>query len=285
MAETDIEAWKRFEIQALRKICEAAGKEFVVLDNTIADCIDYFETLLLGTRPVLLSSVKIAERIIDENRALIRNARKIILLDGDRTMTNNDASWRFCELLGIGKETLDDIYRGGHYSLYQFFRAAKLYATFAPASREEAARRAGEEALINEALLTDILQNGAGALTIGITSGILETWRNIQTRFHFPAILAGGSNLERDRYIVGRAVKYHLARLLRAAGKYVIAVGDSDIDLAMLEASDRGFIVAQEKRRPSLERYFQTPDTKIMQLAYSVFQYDGLETKQSLFSE
>ena len=285
MTEEKVNAWKEFEIQSLREICLNYDKEFVVLDNNIEDCIDYFETMLLGTREILLNSALIAEYIILKNQKLINEYKNLILLDCDRTISNNDTTYDFCDKIGIDKQKLKNIFSGEFYSLYQFFKAAKLYAEKDVSLYESASFDAMEKAVLNMPLLEDIKQNGNGYLTIGITSGILKIWERVQEKQRFPSFIAGGSNIKTDKIIVSRAVKYYLVKNLKKIGKYIIAVGDSMIDIDMLKEADKAFIVAQEKINPSVEIYLESNKTDIEQLEYNKMYYDGIPIRRSLFDE
>jgi hypothetical protein len=283
MNEEAVNAWKEFEIQSLREICHNHGKEFVVLDNNIEDCIDFFETLLLGTRDILLKSEKIAEYVISQNQELIDRYKNIILIDCDRTLSNNDTTYDFCESMDIDKRNLKKIFLGERYSSYQFFRASKLYSERDLTIYENACGYAMQKAVLNTPLIEDIKHNGNGYLSIGITSGILKTWEKIQGKHDFPLIVAGGSNLKTDNIIVSRAVKYHLVKLLHKKGKIITAVGDSMVDIDMLNEADKGFIVAQDKINDTLKTYLKGTKTKIMQLEYSKLYYDDIVIKRSLF--
>jgi hypothetical protein len=121
MSEEKINRWKEFEMQSLKEICLANNKEFVVLDNNIEDCIDFFDTLLLGVHNTLLNSKDIAKHIITKHQELIDKYKNIILLDCDRTISNNDTTYDFCNSMGIDKHELKNIFAGEHYSSYQFF--------------------------------------------------------------------------------------------------------------------------------------------------------------------
>jgi len=283
MSEEEIKAWKEFEITSLRKICHEQNKEFVVLDNNIEDCIDYFETLLLGTRGITLDSVKIAENIINQYKTILAKYNKIILLDCDRTISNNDSTYDFCKVMGIDKGVLKDIFSGERYSLYQFFRAAKLYSQQSPDVYKRACVYAAERASLNWDLINDIKNNSAGYLSIGITSGIVETWMRIQEKSAFPHILIGGVNMNESNLIIARSVKYQLTKLLRRQGKYIIAVGDSAVDIEMLEEADKGFIVAREKINAGIEKYLHGAHSNIMQLKYNKFIYDKLPVEEGIF--
>jgi hypothetical protein len=284
MSEKEIEAWKEFEILSLREICLKCNKEFVVIDNIIEDCIDYFETLLLGSRNILLNSEKIAEYIIKKNEKIIYKNKKIILLDCDRTISDNDTTYDFCISMGICKQNLKNIFQGEHYSSYQFFRTAKLYAGKDISLYDYASTLAMKKAVLNMSLIDDIKHNGSGYLPIGITSGVFGIWGKIQEKHKFPCIIEGGSNIKIDKFIVSRTVKYQLVRLLHKIGKYIIAVGDSMGDIDMLNEADEGFIIAQEKRNETLEIYFKTIKTEIVQLEYNKLLYDGVTVRRSIFS-
>jgi phosphoserine phosphatase len=283
MTEEKINNWKRFEIQSLREMCLIHDKEFVVLDNNIEDCVDYFETMLLGTRNIILNSKKVAEYIISGHENLINEYQNIVLVDCDRTVSDNDTTYDFCNSLGIDKQKLKNIFGGEHYTIYQFYRAAKLYAEKDISAYESASNYAMSKIVLNIPLIEDIKQNDKNYLAIGITSGILKTWEKVREKYGFPCIITGGSNVNTDKIIVSRLVKYHLVKLLKRKGKYVIAIGDSMVDIDMLNEADKGFIVAQEKINETIKTYLKLVNTKIMQLDYNKLKYDDINTKRSLF--
>jgi phosphoserine phosphatase len=148
---------------------------------------------------------------------------------------------------------------------------------------ESASTYAIGKAVLNMPLIEDIKHNGVNYLSIGITSGIFRTWEKLKEKHGFPCIIAGGSNIKTDKIIVSRAVKYHLVKLLKKKRKYVIAIGDSIVDIDMLNEADKGFIVAQNKINKTIKTYLESVKTKIMQLDYNKLHYDGITTKRSLF--
>jgi hypothetical protein len=283
MAEKEIESWKDFEIDGLRNICLAQNKELIVLDNNTEDALDFFERYILDNTGITLNAEKIAQSIITEHRDIIDRHTNIILLDCDRTISNNDTTYDFCSYLGINKIILKEIFAGERYSSYQFFRAAKVYTQKTRALYDNAGIHAAGKAVLNHSLVDDIKNNGKEYLSIGITSGILKTWETIRSQLGFPRIIVGGSNLNTDRIIVSRSVKYQLARMLRVKGKHIIAVGDSAVDIDMLEEADKGFIVAQEKTSNGIAEYFKKTKSKVMQLAYNQYYYGDVTTKGGIF--
>jgi len=282
MSEEKVNKWKEYEIQSLRKMCLDYNKEFIVLDNNIEDCIDFFETLLLKTHDILLDSKKIAEYIINKHQDAIDEYKNIILIDCDRTISDNDTTYDFCNSIDIDKQKLKEIFFNEHYTLYQFFRAAKLYTEKGISMYESASTYAMGKAIMNMSLIEDIKHNSEKYLSIGITSGILRTWEKLQEKHGFPCIIAGGSNIKTDKIIISRSVKYNFAKLLKKEGKYVIAIGDSMVDIDMLNEADKGFIVAQEKINETIKTYFKTIKTKIMQLNYNKVHYENITAKRSV---
>ncbi|MCL1992766.1 MAG: hypothetical protein FWG66_07450 [Spirochaetes bacterium] len=283
MSIEQINAWKDFEIQSLRKMCYDQSKEFVVLDNNVEECIDFFETLLLETRDVLLNSKKIAELVLSKHENVFNKYNNVVLLDCDRTLSNNDTTYDFCNILGIENTVLKDIFHGEHYSLYQFFRVAKIYSKYSISDYKRASIYAMGKMQLNMHLVEDINKNGANYLSVGITSGVLGTWESVVEQYNFPSILIGGSNFNSDKYIISRAVKYYLVKLLKDTKKQVIAVGDSMVDFDMLNVADKGFLVAQEKINSKIKVIFENSKTDIMQLEYNQLHYKGIEVKRSMF--
>jgi hypothetical protein len=283
MPVEDINRWKTKEINGLRKSLWQVDKELIILDSCIEEIILFFEFILLSHGDLIWDEKAIARKLISENENFIRRYEKILLLDCDRTLSIDDTTYAFCEQMKIGKHLIKEIYAGEKYTLFQFFRAAVLYSKIDLALYQQAAVYAANNAMINYALIEDINKNGREFLSIGITSGTLQTWKNIKTYIHFPDIVLGGSNLRLGKTIVSRFVKYQMAKLLRGMGKYVIAVGDSSIDVQMLEEADKGYIIANSKLNDGMVKYFNCKNSRIMQLSYSDVQYSDIPSQKSLF--
>ncbi len=92
----DIDKWQRNEIAALREYCHQHDKDFFVLDNPEKGCFDDAAAIVSFIRAVhdgfscLLFAKRCAEKILLNEQGRV----KIILSDGDKTITMKDISWR-----------------------------------------------------------------------------------------------------------------------------------------------------------------------------------------------
>jgi len=277
-----ITKWKEIEIDGLQKTLSEIDKELIILDNDIDNIVSFFE-YIFSHENVIFDARQIASSLIRKNQTLIEKYEKIILLDCDNTLSINDTTYEFCKTLKIDKAILKEILVNERYSLYQFYRIANLYSSFPLHSYYDSSEFAANRTILNDDLIKDITENGKEYLSIGITSGVLQTWKNIQKKHNFPELIIGGSNLKIEDVIISKFVKYQFTKLLRKKRKYVIAVGDSIIDMLMLEESDKGFIVANQKLNCGIEDYINNY-TSISQLQYNKFKYKKIISKKSIFT-
>jgi phosphoserine phosphatase len=281
---TAIEHWKNYEITALREVCRELNKELVIFDGEIEACCDFLCDLISDFEHLLASDI--VKNIIADNYDIINNSNTILLVDCDRTITVNDTTYDFCEAAGIEKSILKAIYSGEYYSVFQFYRANKKYDAVIPDSRfYEACAYAAGKAQINDRLIADIRTQTENVCVIGITSGIANVWSKIKQDIGFPQIIIGKGRGEDYEYFVSVTAKYMLADALKKMGKHVIAIGDSMIDVQMLETADNGFVVAGEKINLGVKTYFETSgkNIKIKQLSYNMFKYGGVKEVASIW--
>ena len=89
---------------------------------------------------------------------------------------------------------------------------------------------------------------------------------------------------EEMNYLVTPAVKEALCQELRPLGKRVISIGDSLLDLGMLEAADLGVLAVGRKRDPRLIRYFsENSGSSIRQFSFNLEKYEQLKEVDHLW--
>jgi soluble P-type ATPase len=178
-------------------------------------------------------------------------------------------------------DVIRSVYKGEYYSLYQFYKANSIYDTISN-KYYSACEFAAENVQINIDLIKDIKSNNVSV--IGLTSGIADIWDIKRAEMSFPNLIFGKSRtLDNNVYISG-FVKLAVVKELHKRGKNVIAVGDSPIDIGMLEEADKGYIVALSKLSSGVERYIEThSNTKIKQLSYNSIKYNNIEEVTSIW--
>lgn len=274
---------ERQELRAIREACRKIPKELIVFDDEVPDCIGFLSEMIEQRGHIPFDSERILDNILADHEEIFSRHKNILLVDCDRTITDNDTTYNFCEQLNIEGEFIKKKLQPDKYTLYQFYCVAKKYTERSAAAFKSASAFALECAVINSRLIADIRNNMSGFLTVGITCGVRYTWDKMRQRLGFPDILIGGSHLKNDSYIISAYTKGRLAERLLAMGKHVVAVGDSPLDVEMLEVADKGFLVAQEKLNLGIEEYLlQKESTRIRQLCYSKHLYDGIPVANSI---
>ena len=112
-----------------------------------------------------------------------------------------------------------------------------------------------------------LIQHQKNTHVIALTAGLLEVWATKIRTLHDVDAIFGNSLTAEQRYLVTPAFKKYVAQAFKAKGFTITAIGDSIIDIPMLEASHQSYIVAHSKINPTTQQYFeQNPQTKIMQI-------------------
>lgn len=279
-SEEEIIGWQQFEIAQMQEVCKNIDKELIVLNGDTVTCIGFL--LALISSPQEFQVMDIARRIIDCNLSQIKDTDTVLLTDCDKTLSLEDTGNHFCALANIDTEKIKNVYRGDYYSVFQSYRADSILLEGITEDRyAEICRSCVQSAEINSNLIEDI-KSHKGYFALGLTAGFTEIWSKIVERFNLN-ISVSGKNYEGWSYYVSANVKYAVAKLLRQMGKFVIAVGDGILDLKMLEEADRGYVIAQSKLSGGVRNYFKNNNSKIMQLKYNQFKYDGIKEVSSIW--
>lgn len=274
----EIEAWEEYEIAQMQEVCSGLDKELIVLDGDIPVCVEFLKQII--ATPAICQPREAVREMLKGYADEIAKSSVVVVTDCDKTVAVNDTGDLFGRFVGLDGKIVKEIFKGDYYSAYQFFKWKKLYArAMQEGTFTDGCAYAVRAAEINEKLKNDVL-NGS-ALTIGITTGVIEIWGEIRRNISYPRLLFGNSMSE--TLIVSATTKRMLVEELRKMGKYVIALGDGTLDMPMLNAADKGFIVAESKLSKSVAVYFATHKTRIRQLGYSKFKYDGVEVARSIW--
>jgi hypothetical protein len=282
-SENEIDRWKKIEIESLSNICLDLGKELIVLDDDLTASVNFISDLVFY--PTNLLAVENAKRIVSSCSERLVGIDTVVLIDCDKTLSRNDTTVDFCNYAELDMNTIREIYKGEYYTVYQFYRANFLYDTVLPHSLYiSACKSAANSVKINSELIKDIRQNSNDAVIIGLTSGIADIWSSIQSNISFPDCIFGKSRTLDNSVYVSGFVKRAVVRELHKIGKTVISVGDSPIDIGMLEESDKGYIVASSKLSLGVEKHIASHnDTNIKQLSYSPLKYSIIKEDKSIW--
>lgn len=245
--------WKKFEKFELDKICNNHNKELVILDEETESSVQFISFWLDSYLSKFCNQTS-ALSFYKEYKELLKKSTQIILIDCDKTVSINDGTYDFCRYLGVKKEELKSVFRNDRYTSYQFFKVWNLYKKKNPIKIEESVTLTVQNINLSQSVF-DYLTNQKDSVVIGVTSGVFDIWNLINEKYKIFDVLLGNTCKSEFEYLVTPLFKKEIASLLREKGKHVVAIGDSVIDIPMLEAADQGYLIAHEKLNKAVESY------------------------------
>lgn len=265
--------WKEYEKFELNKICNSHRKELVILDEDTNSSVQFISYWLESYSSKLCNQTS-ALKFYTKNKELLEKSNQIILVDCDKTVSINDGTYDFCRHLGIKKEELKSVFRNDRYTSYQFFKVWNLYKKNSSMKVGEAAVQTLRKIKLSQSL-SNYLSSKKGSIVIGITSGVFDIWSLVNEKHQIFDVLLGNICKPEIEYLVTPLFKKEIANLLRDKGKHVVAIGDSMIDIPMLEAANQGYLVAHEKLNKAVEAYLaETECTNIESMFEVGLSYD-----------
>ncbi|MBQ7190053.1 MAG: AAA family ATPase [Kiritimatiellae bacterium] len=267
-SERQLEEWQRLEIRQLSKICFDNRREFIVLDSSTEDSLLFLEHFFLKY-PSLSSLVK-AQEIADNIKKNCGNNKKIAIFDCDKTVSSHDITVSVFEVANISVKFLKQLFYNEPYTQFQFWKLHRLYDNLD--QYEKVLKDAVVQVDFNDFILAkmDELRNN-GYKIFGLTSGITDAWKIINSRYRLFSDVYGG--------ILSSAIKGYVVQILMESGFSVFACGDSTVDIFMLESASIGVIWAPGKIRETIQAYFnENPRTTIVQFRDNPNQYLGIKS-------
>ncbi|SMS02538.1 hypothetical protein VIM7927_03871 [Vibrio mangrovi] len=246
--------WKKFEKIELENICNHNNKELVILDEDTKSSVQFISYWLDSYSSTLCNQASALD-FYNRHQELLEKSTQIILIDCDKTVSINDGTYDFCRYLGIRKEELKSVFRNDRYTSYQFFKVWNLYRKQNPIKVEESAIQTLQKISLSQDVF-DYLACQKDSVVIGVTSGVFDIWSLVNEKYQVFDVLLGNTCKSEIEYLVTPLFKKAIAKLLREKGKHVVAIGDSMIDIPMLEAANQGYLIAHEKLNTAVESYF-----------------------------
>ena len=269
----EIDAWKSFEIKELKKACNELEKELVILDEDTQNCLQFITHWVTDFNR--FNYPMIAKKLV--NQFLESNDKKystVILLDCDNTLSENDTTYNFCDFLNIEPSALKQIFLGDRYSSYQFFKVQNLYQYADNEQLQKAVKYAISKIQISNKIWTFSKQQGIKAYLCALTSGIWDIWQGKAEELNNIDIVWGNFINKTRTYFVTPLLKKYITLTFKACGIQVIAIGDSIIDIPMLETAEQGYIVAHKKLNKAVSKYFlDNPNSHIKQIFATQWNY------------
>ena len=109
---------------------------------------------------------------------------------------------------------------------------------------------------------------------MALTVGLLEVWQAKCTELSSIDAVVGNSVCALPDVLITPLFKKYVAQEFKNQGIYVIAIGDSIIDVPMLEFADEGYLVAHQKLNHAVMNYFSDClNSSIVQVFATEYRY------------
>ena len=279
-SEENINNWKRFEIENMKKEVVSQNKDFIILDDSTTTSAEFISEYIKKD----WRTVTITKKIINSLKEKIKNCDEIVLTDLDKTLSIDDLTNDFVKYSNLEGKKIKNIFSGDYYTTYQFYKFHNYLALSKDfnCAVDYAIGKIG----YNTALIKELENKKPGTAIIGITTGMADAWNKINKKLKILDSLIGKSTFKIDgidTYITPQ-IKGMVANELKNLGKKVLSVGDSYIDLEMLTLSHRGYLVAMLKLDKRIEKRVEyLKDKNIAQLNFNKFKYEKIREVNTIW--
>ncbi|CAB9526629.1 Inherit from ascNOG: Conserved hypothetical protein [Seminavis robusta] len=271
-------AWMEHETAHLREKCQQHGIYFEVVEQDTCD--DCHQGLINRIVEEVVTPAAAKVRIKSENalraaiRADIPDADIYLLIDGDRTLCRQDTGMLFFDKATPDKSPLRKIFeRYDEYTFQAFWEAAMLYERVVSQSEyRQISDELGQDSVEVFDKWVDFLKRiPEGVQPVLVSCSNREVWRTVldrATRDDDDQIANGlkrmciiaGNHVSLHSYVVDDNAKAIVASELRkkSCGCRIVAFGDSALDVPMLKASDRAYVVVDSRRNRSMKTFLDS---------------------------
>ncbi|KAJ5189988.1 hypothetical protein N7472_009002 [Penicillium cf. griseofulvum] len=257
--------WQRVEKTQLRHLC----RRHDILFAPIFPSVEYLCPLIHDFHHHTEAyNTHLAKRKVDEILGAQSTLETVIVMDADKTLAQEDSGvlfWGKADVTlteGEGSDPLKALFSSplGYY--YTAFRQAMLLHEEAVLEQDFEAHCQDVSSMIDmHCDIVDLLllvRETRHVRAIVVTCGIRSIWERVLKREGLSEtveVIGGGRLI--DRLVVTPSLKAELVtHLCTVQGMYVVAFGDSPLDLVMLQAADQGIVITGEDmtRSKSMER-------------------------------
>lgn len=275
ITEEAVRNWKEYEKYKMQVMCDDMEKELIILDEDTENCVSFLKNYLFTAKLLYAKKPeKVAEQLLSN---ITIPGSKILLLDCDKTISDNDITYDLCKELRIDTSKLKSIFRNDRYTSYQFYKLNNLYKKISKEKFKESAKVVLDKMNINRQI-TKLISNAGSYTKIGLTSGIYHIWDLKSRQLGILDNLLACKEYNENPLLITPLVKRSVVKILKDKGYKITSIGDSLIDIPMLEEADNGYIVAHTKLNKSVNSYFLKNNTKISQFTFSEHQYPNIKT-------
>jgi phosphoserine phosphatase len=175
--------------------------------------------------------------------------KRLYLFDADGTIFKHDVSEMFMQKTENpkkAKEDMHDNFRKTVRSFMSYIYHNRIHWKHANGKFDKMCQELADEIVLYpgaKTCLQSALLDGDVAI---ITAGIPKVWRIVMEREGLGQIAIFGLVKESDQLVMDEQGKEAFADELKKCGKKVIAIGDSVIDLGMMNKADHSFLITGE---------------------------------------
>ncbi|PIA93674.1 hypothetical protein CB0940_04674 [Cercospora beticola] len=185
----------------------------------------------------------------------------MLVLDADKTLGPHDTGKMFWDTLPNNKDPLNDMFKPTNfgYSDAAFQQAMLYYEQYSPETFLQTCKKVAKTVSLYKEVET-LLKKAASCNNVGVvvvTCGLRRVWELVLQRDELTRdiVVIGGGQLD-NGYFVSPDVKAAIVqRLQQHYHTHVIAIGDSPLDIKMLQEADESLVVvgAPNLRSRSME--------------------------------
>lgn len=180
---------------------------------------------------------------------------RVILLDGDRTLCEQDTSRLLNKYCDVPLKKIKDSFQKHGYTYPGFFNMCSCYSEIPLHDYYSTSQKIAEEVSFFPGAVAFInqIQNQKSTKVFLITAGIKEIWQRLFKKYNLEDVtIIGGSHIQEDSYLIGRKEKEVITNYFKTQNKRILAIGDSDVDTLMLQNSDIAGIVINHRQNADL---------------------------------
>ena len=266
--EEKCEEWIEFEIQNMKSIVEEKDKDFIV--------INFDEESIQFVSNYKKTSKEIAKEIALEIKH-IADGKQIIITDLDKTVSINDLTNDFIESSLLDSSYPKKVFKGDYYSIYQFYKFHNFLLS--SINYKKSIKYALDRLIINEELIKDLFALKKENNIFAITTGMVDAWNDKNREMKLFSKIYGFDKDE-ERIISPLVKKLVVKNLIKDF--YVLAIGDSIIDLGMILEASKGYLISMLKLDKRIVLYHDRKALKkeIYQPSYSTYKYDFVKEEE-----
>lgn len=178
--------------------------------------------------------------------------RAVFLVDGDRTLSPDDTSRTFLRLAGQDPQPIKERFMRDGYCFETFRYHTQVHLSLGEATFEALCPRVAQDTALYAGAVDFLRLASARGAVFVVSAGIPGIWRCVLDAHGLDAVGVIGGIDPQAPYVLGRAEKGLIAHTLLEHARCLIAVGDSDVDAAMLRAAHHAVIVVNHQRNRDL---------------------------------